>query len=121
MISVIPNDRLYPRFAHPTRGHTARDTAEILPNRPADHNTVHAGLSTERQSPGTNPLDMAHRDRKLLSVPYTHNAVDLFTPQLAPLVVLSIFWIWICQPDQRVIDELLHLVGIADPLAGPPC
>ncbi|MBM7691657.1 multiple sugar transport system permease protein [Peribacillus deserti] len=41
--------------------------------------------------------------------------VIFFLPTLVPLVILSILWIWILQPDSGVVNSFLGLFGIEGP------
>lgn len=41
--------------------------------------------------------------------------VIFFVPTLVPVVIVSILWVWILQPQSGLINSLLGLVGIAGP------
>ncbi|EFU42185.1 binding-protein-dependent transport systems inner membrane component [Paenibacillus vortex V453] len=41
--------------------------------------------------------------------------VVFFLPTLVPLVVLSILWIWVLQPDNGVLNTILGFIGIEGP------
>lgn len=52
-------------------------------------------------------------DRRLKGLSFFR--VVFFIPTLVPLVILSILWIWLLQPDSGVLNSLLATLGIQGP------
>lgn len=52
-------------------------------------------------------------DRRLHGLSFFR--VVFFIPTLVPLVILSILWIWILQPDTGVLNSALAVIGIQGP------
>jgi ABC-type sugar transport system permease subunit len=52
-------------------------------------------------------------NRKLKGMSFYRAAIYL--PSITPTIAVAMVWLWIFNPDQGVINSLLHLVGIADP------
>jgi len=52
-------------------------------------------------------------NRKLKGITFFRAAIYL--PSITPTIAVAMVWLWIFNPDQGVLNSVLHLVGIADP------
>lgn len=52
-------------------------------------------------------------NRKLKGITFFRAAIYL--PSITPTIAVAMVWLWIFNPDQGVINSVLHLFGIVDP------